>query len=168
MMSRKFPDPEKVFEIYGKCGTPEAVISHMKAVAVFQEELLDALGSAGLRYDRPVLMCAALLHDICRHLPDHAAAGADFLMQEGFPDIASIVRDHHSPAAGDYSRLTPEDILFYSDKRVLGSRVVSLEQRFAASRDRCVTPEAIASHRAQLHRARMIETAINDVFVNGI
>lgn len=150
-------------EMYIECGTPAKVIRHMQAVAAFQDQLLDDLEAAGLDYDRVTLRRAALLHDICRHRHDHAEAGAAYLESKGFCLTAELVRDHHRPAGSQNCRLTPADILFYSDKRLLGENIVSLQERFASSRSKCLTPDASCMHDAQYERAVMIEEAVANV-----
>lgn len=154
---------EIIKELYKRAGTPELVIRHMEAVADFQDQLLDNLEAAGLSYDRNLLRCAALLHDVCRTEHDHAKAGADFLEREGFTKIADIVRDHHSPANGPDVKLTPSDILYYADKRVQGDMVVTVKERFDASLSKCRTPAAIEKHDALFNRALAIENAIREV-----
>lgn len=154
---------EIINELYKRAGTPEHVVRHMQAVADFQDQLLDKLAAAGLSYDRDLLRCAALLHDVCRTEHNHAKAGADFLEREGFTQIADIVRDHHSPANDIEVKLTPSDILYYADKRVQGDMVVTVQERFDASLSKCRTPEAIEKHDALLSRALAIEEAIRAV-----
>lgn len=153
-------DEKAIEELYIRCDTPAPVIKHMAAVAAYQDQLLDKLEKAGLIYDRKLMRSAALLHDICRAQKDHAKAGATLLESEGYSQIAAIVKDHHSPAVSEEIDLTPQDILYYADKRLQGDSVVTIQERFAASKSKCTSPEAIRKHEALLKRALMIETEI--------
>ena len=162
----RLPDKKEINRLREKCGTPENVIRHMEAVAVFLDDLLDRLENAGFSYDRDLLRTAALLHDVCRLTPCHAEAGAAILREAGYPGIAVLVEDHHSPASdaaeseNHFLPPSPADLVFYADKRVQGTKTVSIEERFAATRERCRTEEAIKNHGGQLARARSVEEKI--------
>ncbi len=144
-------------EMYGHFQTPETVIAHMRATAAFLSDLLDRLPGA---YDRERLVKAALVHDIARTKPRHADTAADYLEKEGFAGTAALVRLHQSAEPTDPETLTEADLLFYADKRLLGDRTVTVEERFAASREKCRTPEALQKHAALEEKARLIEAKI--------
>ena len=162
-MCRKVPDEEMIRQMYDESGTPCNVIDHMKAVADYQDRLLDELEAAGVVFDRELLRAAALLHDIKRLEKDHAVASAKYVAERGFNEIAALIEGHHSPAdPGSKSEdLSAADILYYADKRVQGSNIVSVAERFAASAKKCTTEEAIKKHDALLARAIEIEKQIN-------
>ncbi len=160
------PDANEINRLRKSIGTPENVVRHMEAVAAYLETLLDKLENAGFSYDRELLRASALLHDICRLSPRHAEAGAAFLREKGYPEIAELVEDHHRPAAAPdkqekrFLPPSPADLLFYADKRVQGTEIVTIEERFEASRTKCGTDEAVRNHDGQLSRAGSVEEKI--------
>lgn len=160
---------DMILRLYDKYEVPEHIRAHMRAVADYQEEVLTHLEAKGKYYDRQLARSAALLHDIARLKKKHAAEGARILEKEGYPEVAAIVAEHHSSERcggkvdGDGRRkggLSLEDILFYSDKRVDETTVVTVEERFAASEYKCVTPEIKEKHRQQREKACAIEKEI--------
>lgn len=156
-----FLDDDEIHRIYEKCATPLPVIRHMEAVAAYLDGLKAHLGEAD--YDWNALRKAALLHDICRTEKDHARVSADYLKKDGYEEIENLVRQHHS---GEYSvRLRPEDLLFYADKRVQEDRVVSVEERFAASLKKCSTPEALTKHQKLYEKTKYIEDRLRELCI---
>ena len=141
-------------------GADERLQAHCRAVAALAEELCDVLAEKGLALDRDTLRAAALLHDIARDQPEHAALGALWLRELGYPEAADCVRQHHDP---DSTALSEAALLFLADKAVRGSERVSVEERFAASLIKCKTPEARASHQRRLAAAQEILRNIRSV-----
>ena len=152
-----FLDRDEIRKLYRRFDTPEHIRAHMEAVASFLEELLPALPDA---YDRDRLIKAALVHDIVRTRPHHAEEAAGILRKEGYPHIASLVKEHHSPVLSAETVLTESELLFYADKCVAGIERVSIEERFARSREKCKTPEALENHRRLWEKACLIEQKI--------
>ena len=134
-------------------GAEQKLQAHCRAVAELAEELRAALAEKGLVLDGDTLRAAALLHDIARDQPEHPALGALWLRELGYPDIADCIRQHHDP---DSTALCEAALLYLADKAVRGSQRVSLEERFAASLEKCKTPEALAAHQRRLDAAREI------------
>ncbi len=61
----------------------------------------------------------------------HETACAQFLTEQGYPELAAIVATH-GPMAPMSSRTSLEQILlFYADKRAMGDTRVTLDERFA-------------------------------------
>jgi putative nucleotidyltransferase with HDIG domain len=139
-------------------GTPEPVIAHCRAVAEKALRLADRAEEVGAAPDRQRLYAAALLHDIARTEPDHAAVGAAWLRTLGYTDVADIVARHHD-WEGDV--LDDAALLFLADKYLQGDREVTLHERFALSRTRCLTPEALQAHGRRLEAAERIENTLN-------
>ncbi len=149
---------------YERTGIPAHIIRHMKATADFQDRILDGLYSHGYSeadFRRDMMRKAAELHDIKRLEPKHAIEGARYIESKGYSEVASLIAEHHSPDRHD--ELCEADILFYADKRVKEDRIVSIEERFASSRDKCTTPEGLARHEAILDRARSIEKTLRGI-----
>ena len=133
------------------------MIAHCRAVAEKAIQLLDRLESGapdGVKLHRDLLRSAALLHDIARTQPDHAAVGAAWIRTLGYPDVADIVSLHHDFSGPEHSEAA---LLFLADKYEQGDREVSLEERFSASLSRCQTPDALQAHAKRFETAKRIE-----------
>ena len=86
--------------------------------------------------DLNLIRSAALLHDIGKGQPDHAAAGASFLQENGYGRAAEIVRQHHR--LDQIPKQADETLIVYlADKMIQGDREVSIEERFEGSRQKC-------------------------------
>ena len=148
----RVPPPEIQAYLLDKYRTPAPVIAHGRAVAQKALELAGQLRDVPLDWD--LLGAAAVLHDLARAgTGDHAEQGAAFLDREGYPAVAAIVARHHDLGADP----TPEAALLYlADKLVQGEQTVTLEARFAASRKKCDSPEAIAAWERRYGDARAL------------
>jgi hypothetical protein len=73
---------------------------------------------------------------------NHVEHGANLLRQEGYPDVAALVAAHHDLPLGAN---VEAQLLYLADKLVDGTKNVSLSCRFEASREKCLTPEALES-----------------------
>lgn len=152
---QKYPGEDEIARLYRKYRTPEAVQAHCGATASLARRMGEAVGGV----DCGLLYAAAKLHDLCRTQACHAEKSADALLMQGYPELARIVRLHHSPAAAD-GALDECALLFYADKRVQGAQLVSLQERFGASLAKCGAPQALEAHRAQWEAAQKIERRI--------
>ncbi|MBO5555780.1 MAG: HD domain-containing protein, partial [Oscillospiraceae bacterium] len=113
---------------------------------------------AGLSLDEQAIHQAALLHDLARGEKDHAALGALWLEELGYPALAPLVRSHH-----DWEGGAPDEtaVVFLADKAVQRDRRVSLEERFAASQTKCRTAEALAAHQRRREAAVSLYQEMN-------
>jgi len=85
--------------------------------------------------NRRLVAAGALLHDITKTRSlatrePHDESGGELLRSLGFPGIAEIVEQHvilrnFNPE----DPLSEKEIIYYSDKRVLHDRIVSLQER---------------------------------------
>ena len=138
-------------------GTPEQVIAHGRAVAEEALRLADRLPAEEAAPDRPLLYAAALLHDVARAEPNHAETGAAWVRALGYPEVADVIARHHDE---DGDSLDEAALLFLADKYVRGTEHVSLEERFAASAERCTDEEARAAHDRRYQAAKRLENRI--------
>ena len=88
------PDDALCLALLHAAGAPERVIRHCAAVAGKASELAAALGMDARR-----VRAAAYLHDIARAHPRHPEAGAGWLAELGYGELAELVRPHHSTTA---------------------------------------------------------------------
>ena len=158
----RLPHPKLTEDICMKllqaAGTPEPVVAHCRAVAEKALRLADRAQSVGAKPDRELLTEAALLHDIARTEPDHAAVGAAWLRTLGYPEIAGVISQHHNLDTYEFNEAS---LLFLADKYLQGEREVTLEERFERSRARCTTAEALQAHEKRFKTAKHIETKLN-------
>ena len=81
-----------------------------------------------------MIAAGALLHDIKKLSPnDHVVEGYEFIKSLGFKEVASVMKKHglYYLSKNDFVPKTWEEkIVFYADKRVKGSKIVSVDERF--------------------------------------
>ena len=166
----------EVDRLYALCKVEAPLRGHMEAVADMAMNLIGYDISlvradwfekdypfAGTRLDTRLLYYAALLHDIKRSEGGrvHPEAGAAFLEKEGYFELAAAVRLHHDPLVFKKEEpLSEAELLYYADKLVQGERMVSLQERFAKSREKCLTPEALEAHERRYQAALGIEEKV--------
>jgi putative nucleotidyltransferase with HDIG domain len=127
------PSKEECIEILTKNKTPSNVIEHCKAVCGVAEEITERLIKKGVQVNKELVVAASLLHDIERIKENHVQEGAKLLKSLGFPEVAEVVSKHslYRPTGEKIDLDTIEEkILFYADKRALGTKIVSLQERF--------------------------------------
>lgn len=139
---------------------PEPVFAHCLAVADEAERITAALHEAGHPLDGERIRHAALLHDIARVEPQHPRTGAAWLETLGYPDAASLIRQHHDPEG---TALDEAAVVFLADKCVQGERRVPLKERFAASQKKCAGPEALAAHERRARQAESLAAQVNAI-----
>ncbi len=150
-------DEKEIQRLYKIAGTPFNVIIHMRAVRDYLEKVLIQIDANKIIYNHERLYKAALLHDLMRMKPKHAEEGANFIRERGYSKIAELVADHHKGEDIIRDHISDKDLLFYTDKRVQGSNIVTISERFERSLSKCKTEEAISSNRNQMKRAMRIE-----------
>lgn len=141
-------------------GADEALCGHCRAVASLADEIVAELRNKGLCLDPEAVRTASLLHDIARREPDHAALGARWLRELGYPQLAEIIRQHHDP---DSTELNEAAVVYIADKAVRGVSRVPIGDRFAVSLEKCRTPEAAEAHARRYETAKTIQDGINSL-----
>ena len=109
-------------------GSP--VVEHCRTVARVALLMAGKLNSCGCNLDLAIIDAAALLHDLAKGEPDHAAAGAAILRGMGYGAVADLVAVHMDLSSRADDTITAADLLYLADKLVEGDRCVSLETRF--------------------------------------
>ena len=135
------PTEAQCLEIMKKEKAPINVIRHCKAVAKFAVKIAEKLVKKGIKVDIPLVMAAALLHDIARHRPgDHEIEGINIAKKLGFDKkLVDVIRTHglfHVFEPGFQPNTVEQKIVFYADKRANGNKEVSVEKRFEYLRKR--------------------------------
>jgi len=104
-------------------------VRHARKVTDVAERIALALARSGLSLNLELIRAGALLHDVAKGQPDHAAVGANLLRSMDFPRVAAVVGAHTEL---DFSggHLDESAIVYLADKLVRGDSLVTLEQRF--------------------------------------
>lgn len=107
---------------------------HSIIVARIATRLAEELRASGHQLSVPLVVAAALLHDIGKTAcldsdRDHAAYGREICLAHGLAELAEIVGDHVRFRDNSLGAFSEYDIVFYADKRVTHEQVVSLDER---------------------------------------
>ncbi|MBW1980803.1 MAG: HDIG domain-containing protein [Deltaproteobacteria bacterium] len=108
---------------------------HSIVVAKIAHLIAETLSTAGARVSVEATLAAALLHDIGKTLclrngGDHAALGRVICLRHKFDEIADIIGEHVILQTFDpQDGISEKEIVYYADKRVNHSSVVSLDER---------------------------------------
>lgn len=169
-MDRKFsrldiPDTAECRSILDNCLAPdEPVRAHLEKateVAVSLTEAVNKQAGTDNQLNLDLTRAAALLHDICRKDPDHAAAGARFLKDLGFPGVAEIVGRHMD--LGDMGPgLSEAQVVYFADKICDGDTLVpDIDVRFALKME--TDPQARDQIKKRHEDTRNIQTRIEAI-----
>ncbi|MBW1676831.1 MAG: HDIG domain-containing protein [Deltaproteobacteria bacterium] len=138
----KVPSIDKCYKLLKRYHVPDHIVQHSKTVCRVAVLLAEELNEQGENLSIPEIQAAALLHDVTKmeglnRGQDHAKTGKEFLVKIGFQKIGEIVAEHIKLQEGRNSPLlSEEEIINYSDKRVMHTKVVSLAERFSDLRKR--------------------------------
>lgn len=162
--AKRVPSGQQIRELYQRRETPERVIRHCEAVAAEAQKLAAVLNETGAKLDESLIYVSALLHDVERVQKQHAKRGGELLLKEGYPQVADVIRQHHELDAAhtEEIRLDEAAVVFYADKRYMGERRVTLEERFAKSAEKCRSKEAQDAHTRRFRQAQAVEAQIRE------
>ena len=140
--THKIPSPHECYGLLERYGVPEHIIQHSEMVCRVAVFLAEHLNEQGEDLNIPEIRAAALLHDLTKmeglaEGRDHAKSGNEVLTKLGFKRIGEIVAEHIKLKEKAGSQvLSEEEVLNYSDKRVMHTTVVPLADRFADLKER--------------------------------
>jgi CTP:molybdopterin cytidylyltransferase MocA len=125
------------------------LISHCRAVASLAVYLAQEINQALIQQSRAetpdisdaghlddrildlqLVAAAGLLHDLAKGRPEHASAGAQILMDMGFPIVAGAVAVHMDINVSENKKVDFKELVYLSDKLIQGAAVVLPEVRF--------------------------------------
>jgi putative nucleotidyltransferase with HDIG domain len=134
-------------------------VRHSRWVAEVAERIALALERSGLTLNLDLVMAGALLHDLAKGQPNHAAVGAEFLRSMDLPRVATVVGAHTDLDFG--GRLDESAIVYLADKLVRGKDLVTIDQRFAPSLARFSdNPPALHAVQSRMATAQAVALAV--------
>jgi len=129
------PSITRCYHLMADMEMMDHIVAHSMQVSRVALLITDSLNDGGARLDRDLVRVAALLHDITktRSLRTdelHAQTGEEYLIEQGYPRVGTIVGQHVRLKEYDTTSLCrEEEVVNYADKRVLHDEIVSLEER---------------------------------------
>ena len=129
------PTEKECYHLMDKYQMLDNIREHSIVVAEMVKAISLGLVSSGVQLSIDKAVAGALLHDIAKNLclrtgGDHAALGREICLHHHLEEIADIVAEHiwlkNYSLDGVYYE---KEIVYYSDKRVLHTSVVSLDKR---------------------------------------
>lgn len=164
MPAERIPDEDDCMTLLRKHECPGHIILHSRMVWAVADVLAQGLRRNGVSLDMELLKASCLLHDIAKYpclqgrKGWHDAVGEEMLAQEGFPTIGAIVGQHVILKDGNGDSIREEHVLFYSDKRVVHDKIVSLDERFRYLADTYGrSPKALAGLELMKEKTRHLE-----------
>jgi hypothetical protein len=139
------------------------VVEHCRKVARLANNLAVRLNDSGCHLNLSLIEAAALLHDLAKGEPRHAAAGAAILRNMGYVAVADLIAVHMELPSRNNDVIDAADLLFLADKLVEGTRVVTLETRFRRQLERHAHDRHIlACITRRLESARTIKRRVEE------
>ena len=129
----KIPTKKGCLKILAEHNIPANIIAHVQAVCDFSMRVCNVLERRKIKANRKLVQAAALLHDIKKVTSQqHEIDGAELVRQLGYPEVAEAIKRHGLARldSGLAPRTWEEKIVFYSDKRLNGSKLVTVDERF--------------------------------------
>lgn len=163
------PDSTEITRLWQVYNLPPYKQQHSRLVAQlavwFAQELSKV--DSTIHIDISLLEAAALLHDIDKMAPKrkgehHPDAGVRILHEEGYHEIADIVRTHPLHAILDQSiapKSWEERLLYLADKMVKLD-IITVDKRFALWRAESLPPDALSVLDASYPLVKSLEREI--------
>lgn len=151
------PTEKECHDLMDKYGMLDNIREHSMVVAEMVRTISHGLVSSGVQLSVDKAVAGALLHDIAKTLclrtgGDHASLGKEICLRHHLDEIADIVAEHiwleSYSLDGVYSE---KEIVYYSDKRVLHTSVVSLDERMHDIIDRYGRNDSRLSHLVRMN-----------------
>ncbi len=138
-------------------------LGHAQAVARTAGRIGECLNSRGYRIHLGAVVAASLLHDIAREEKDHARRGGELVAGLGYPEVGHIIAGHMVLGAGPPDQVDEAAIVYLADKLVLGSRVVTLEEKLRDRLGRLGDEAARQGARDRMAQALAIRKKIESI-----
>ncbi len=128
---------------------PGSIMAHSSKVAQVALHLARSLNRRGYAIDLKLIVAAALLHDMAKGRPNHAAAAADALTELGYPAVAEVVASHMDTEPLLDQPISPQEVVCFADKTVQAARIVPIEERFRRMLARCAQDPCLSEKVAE-------------------
>ncbi len=140
----RLPDIPACLELLSRYQAPVNLVQHSEAVAGAAYHLAACLRSRGYHVDPLIVHRGGLLHDLDKLASRdagkaHGEMTAEVLSSMGWPELGEIARRHlmdHLEREGEAPPTWEQKLVFYADKLVEGSRLVPVQYRLMALRER--------------------------------
>ncbi len=138
----RVPDRARCYEILRENQVPQHIVKHCEKVALVATFIAEGLCEIGEDLDLSLVEAGGLLHDVTKHLSlktgeNHALSAAKLLERLGYPEVAKVVARHiFCPPGPPGSPIREEEIVYYADKRVKHTQIVTLKERFEDLKER--------------------------------
>lgn len=145
----KIPSRKQCLKLMAKYEVPEHIKAHSFKVRDVSTFLAKELNKKGEKLDVKLIESSALLHDIakmrCINLGiwRHDKEGAKILRSLGYGRIADVI-EQHIHLWKKYNSIVEEEVINYSDKRVLHDRIVPFAKRIKDVKERYSSVDDIA------------------------
>jgi len=160
-----YPSEETCLALLREAGAPERVVRHSRAVRDTALYLAQKLRERGVPLDENLLAAAAWLHDIRRAEPDHAGAGARYLLTLGYPDAAILVARHMDWPEEAPLIIDEAALLYLADKLAREDQIIPLEETLRRMEERLSeNPEALNNARRRLAAAMEIRRTLREKY----
>jgi len=129
------PSKKQCFDLIKKMAMMDHIIDHSIMVSNVALFLSLELKKYYPDLNSRLTTSAALLHDITKTRSfdtneNHSETGGRMLVNLGYPEVGDIIRQHVMlDSYGNNSPVSEQEIVNYSDKRILHDKVVPLDQR---------------------------------------
>jgi len=135
-------------------------VRHSRRVAEVAERIVLALVRSGFSVNLELVRAGALLHDVAKGRPDHAAVGAEILRSMDYPQVATVV-GAHTDLNFSSGQLDECAIVYLADKLVRGESLVTLDQRFQPALTRFSNnPLALLAAQRRMATAQAVALAV--------
>ncbi len=146
------------------CQVPYNIRLHCIKVAEVADNIGKSLVKAGQNPDLDVIHAAAMLHDIAKGKFEHDITGGRWLSEMGFAKTGKIVSVHTDLGQGNEEVSLESKIVYLADKFVKGDKLVSLEERYQSSFNRCGSnPEVEAIVLQRQKRAKSVKEELDRI-----
>ena len=131
----RIPTQKECFRLIRKMEMMDHIVDHSVMVSHVSLFLCRSLKKRYPNLNTELVTSAALLHDITKTRSFttgeiHSDTGGQMLSNLGYPEVGEIIRQHVVlDEYSDQPPVTNQEIVNYSDKRVLHDRIVSLNRR---------------------------------------
>jgi uncharacterized protein len=133
----KIPSYNRCIQILKENDTPKNIWLHNRKVNAIAMFIANKLIEKGININIDIVDKACLLHDVKKFheikgiIKDmHENEGKILIEKEGYPEIADLISKHKTESLTSKKlKKWEEKVVFYSDKRVMHDKIVSIDER---------------------------------------